>query len=241
MTAASSHDYFGATWVGPRHRAERRPNEDSWLGCRGPFGTLVVVSDGLGSRSEARRGAKVACRAVLRAVRAWHRAGGLSVDDLLERVETLWLAGIAPSTARNCAATCVFALAHGPSQLHVAALGDGMALVRREGAAVEWILGPRAAGFSNETAALGQSSEWIHRSFPLATVDVAVLATDGVADDLLPESIDAFVGWLLGEFAPLAPDRRGRALQRELREWPTPNHTDDKTLVVLVRQETPSS
>ena len=60
---------------GPSHRSEGKPNEDSWLGTRGAFGTLIVVSDGwaLGKRSA--QGAQMACRAVLDAVRCWHRAG----------------------------------------------------------------------------------------------------------------------------------------------------------------------
>ena len=64
-----------------------------------------------------------------------------------------------------------------------------------------------------------------------------MLATDGVADDLLPERIDGFVQWLMDDFAGMAPSQRWRALQRELKDWPTPHHTDDKTLVVLTQRE----
>lgn len=232
----SPDDYFGASAVGPRHRAEGKPNEDSWLGARGAFGTLVVVSDGMGSRRDARRGARMACRAVLDAVRAWHKAGAHCLDDLLGRIEPLWCSLIAPAIARDCAATCLFALAHVRGQVHVAAIGDGVALLRtRRG--LEWVVGPRAAGFANETDALGHSAPWTSRSFPRAGGDVVVLATDGVADDLLPERIDGFVQWLMDDFAGMAPSERWRALQRELKEWPTPHHTDDKTLVVLAQRE----
>jgi serine/threonine protein phosphatase PrpC len=99
------------------------------------------------------------------------------------------------------------------------------------------VLGPRASGFANETEALGQASSWICHSFRRADGDVVVLASDGVADDLLPERIDDFVTWLMDEFAPLPPSQRWRTLQRELMEWPTPRHTDDKTLVVLAQRE----
>jgi serine/threonine protein phosphatase PrpC len=229
-------DYFGASAVGPRHRAEGKPNEDSWLGARGAFGTLVVVSDGMGSRGEARRGAQMACRAVLDAVRAWHKAGARGLDELLGRIEPRWGSLIAPSTARDCAATCLFALAHVHGQVHVAAIGDGLALLRTH-RGLEWVVGPRAGGFANETDALGHSVSWTSRSFPRAGGDVVVLATDGVADDLLPERIDDFVQWLMNDFAGMAPSQRWRALQRELKAWPTPHHTDDKTLVVLAQRE----
>lgn len=229
-------DYFGASVVGPRHRAEGKLNEDSWLGARGAFGTLVVVSDGMGSRREARRGAQMACRAVLDAVRAWHKAGARELDELLVRIEPAWCALIAPASVRECAATCLFALAHAYGQLHVAGIGDGLALVRsRPG--LEWVVGPRSGGFANETAALGHSASWTSRSFPRARGQVVVLATDGVADDLLPERVDGFVQWLMDDIAGMAPSQRWRALHRELKDWPTPHHTDDKTLVVLKQRE----
>ena len=93
----------------------------------------------------------MACRAVLDAVRAWHKAGNGAVADLLQRIEPLWLERIAPSIARDCAATCLFALAHSRGQVHVAAIGDGMALLRTKDGRLEWVVGPRASGFSNET------------------------------------------------------------------------------------------
>jgi hypothetical protein len=60
-----------------------------------------------------------------------------------------------------------------------------------------------------------------------------VLATDGVSDDLDTSRIGDFIRMLVTEFAPLAPPQRWRELCRELTEWPTPHHLDDKTLAVL--------
>jgi hypothetical protein len=62
---------------------------------------------------------------------------------------------------------------------------------------------------------------------------MAVLATDGVADDLISEKLDAFCNWLVDDFLDLNPLKRWRRLQTELRNWPTPGHIDDKTLAVL--------
>ena len=38
------------------------------------------------------------------------------------------------------------------------------------------------------------------------------------------------------DFAPMLPYQRWQALCRELREFPVPNHLDDKTLAMLWRQ-----
>ena len=104
MARRSRVDYFGASVAGPAHRALRKPNEDQWLGASGAFGSLVVVSDGLGSKDRARHGAKKACVATLRAVRAWHKDGTGSLDDLVDRIEPLWLEEIVPFDRSDCAA-----------------------------------------------------------------------------------------------------------------------------------------
>ncbi|KFA90325.1 PP2C family serine/threonine-protein phosphatase [Archangium violaceum] len=232
--------YFGASVKGPFHHAERRPNEDAWLGVRGDFGTLVVVSDGLGSRPQARRGSRMACLAVRDAVRHWAAAENAPMGHLVRLVELLWRLRITPASPEDCAATCLFALVRPPGQLVVAGLGDGMVAVRVEGEPARWVLGRRGDAFSNETAALGAArgpGAWSVQSFDTRERPVAaVLATDGISDDLLENRVDGFVSWLLETFAPLEPGARWRELSRELRDWPTPQHLDDKTLAVVWSQ-----
>lgn len=224
---------FGASVAGPAHRALRRLNEDQWLSASGAFGSLVVVSDGLGSRSHARHGARKACVATLRAVRAWHNDGKRSLDDLVDRIEPIWLEEIAPFDRSDCAATCLLALAHVDGKAYVAALGDGMAAVRMRGA-IERVEHLRGSGFSNETQSLGSGGVWAKRCFECSEIDIAVLASDGVSDDLRPDRLADFVAWLKDEIAVLQPVARWRSLQRELTGWPTPRHLDDKTIAVLV-------
>lgn len=225
-------DYFGASVAGPAHRALRKPNEDHWLGASGAFGSLVVVSDGLGSKDRARHGASKACIATLRAVSAWHKDGTASLDDLVGRIEPLWLEEIAPFDCSDCAATCLLALAHHDGRTYVAALGDGMAAVRTRGA-IERVEHPRGSGFTNETQSLGGGGVWAKRCFECSEIDIAVLASDGVSDDLRPDRLADFVAWLKDEIAALHPVARWRLLRRELNEWPTPRHLDDKTIAVL--------
>lgn len=226
--------YFGASVAGPRHCAERKPNEDCWLGAKRAFGTLIVVSDGMGSRSEARRGSRMACRAVLDAVSAWHKESAKTFDDLLSSIEPRWLDLIAPASARDCAATCLFALMHTNGNLYVAGIGDGMALTQHHGS-LTWTIGPRTSDFGNETKALGSGASWTRRDLQSPSGNVVVLATDGVADDLVTERIPGFVQWLVEVFAVLQPYPRWRALENELKNWPTPRHTDDKTIAILIQ------
>lgn len=229
--------YFGASVAGPAHRAERRPNEDAWLGVKGIFGTLVVVSDGLGTCPRARRGSRMACLAVRDAIRHWTRSVDATTAALVRLVELRWRVRIAPDPPEDCAATCLFALVRPSGELLVAGLGDGMVAVRVDGQATQWVLGQRGAGFSNQTAALGAArgpDAWSFRTFDTrARPFAAVITTDGISDDLLEERLDDFVSWLLETFGPLEAGSRYRKLAGELRAWPTPRHLDDKTLAVL--------
>lgn len=225
-------DYFGASVAGPAHRAARQLNEDRWLGASGSFGSLIVVSDGLGSKPQARRGAQGACIATLRAVRSWFSDGEGTVEQLLRRIEAFWLEEIAPYDRTDCAATCLMALAHQNGGAYVAALGDGMAAVR-SGRTVERIEFPRGLAFSNETMSLGGSGTWASRRYGVSEVDAIVLASDGVSDDLQSDRIADFVAWLTDDIGPLQPQPRWRQLCHELHNWPTPRHLDDKSLAVL--------
>ena len=107
-----------------------------------------------------------------------------------------------------------------------------MAAVRTCGA-IERVEHPRASGFSNETQSLGSGGVWAKRCFECSEIDIAVLASDGVSDDLRPDRLADFVAWLKDEIAAFSPVARWRSLRRELNEWPTPRHLDDKTIAVL--------
>lgn len=233
----AQHTYiFGASVRGPLHRSEGRPNEDAWLHARGSFGSLAVVCDGLGSRPNARAGSRAACAAVKEAVSRWSKAGSAPLSYLSHLVEVLWRLRLHPITPDSAATTVLLALATTEGKCIVGGVGDGIALVRT-GSALRVFIGDRGEGFANETKGLGASTgprAWTLTELPPTDVErVAVLATDGVADDLLPERLDGFCDWLIASFGPLAPRQRRIRLAAELRDWPTPGHLDDKTLAVV--------
>lgn len=227
---------FGASVRGPLHRREGRPNEDAWLHARGRFGSLAVVCDGLGSRPNARAGARAACIAVREAVSLWSKADDAPLSYLPHLVEVLWRLRLHPTAPSSAATTCLLALSTPKGACILGGVGDGLVLVRT-GAAIEVIVSERGEDFANETRGLGASTgprAWTLAALPPADMErVVVLATDGVADDLVPERFDGFCDWLIDSFRPLAPRERHRKLAAELRAWPTPGHLDDKTLAVV--------
>lgn len=227
---------FGASVRGPLHCQENKPREDAWLAASGRYGYVLVVCDGLGSRSNSRVGAEAACRAVRDAIRAHSRAGRAHVPQLLRLIHSLWNVRILPAAADDCATTCLFATVFPWGELLVARLGDGVAALVHTDGSMDIAEGTERS-FGNVTTGLGltrSTTEWaILTRETLPSGSAILLATDGVSDDLRPEAVSAFVAHLLERFGPMPRGSRNRALQKDLNHWPTPRHLDDKTIAVL--------
>lgn len=231
--------YFGASVRGPAHIQASLPNQDAWLGARLRTGAAVVVCDGLGSRRHSRHGATEACRAAIMATRIWRKAAPPApFKTLIPLIHAIWSLRVQPFDEHDCATTCLLAVADDDGSLHVAQLGDGLALVGDAGGVR--VVGRVRDGFGNETTGLGiatRLSEWeTYEGVPEESGSAVLLTTDGIADDLLPDRLHEFLRFIRAAFCPLPAPERWRLLAKELRNWPTPHHSDDKTLALLWSQ-----
>jgi serine/threonine protein phosphatase PrpC len=241
MVCVKEVKMFGGTVRGPRHKKEERENQDSWLKTCAPFGHLIVVCDGLGSRPASSIGARAACAAVRRAVGLW--PGCASTADpshLVRLIEIIWRLLLTPRNPEDCATTCMFALRERGGHLILAGIGDGMAILRKQDDAIATYGGRGDADFGNETAALGAPHRiddwWIATESP-SSGRAVVLASDGVSDDLDTARLGDFVEWLVNDVGQFPATARWRVLRRELSNWPVPHHLDDKTVAVLAEAE----
>ena len=227
---------FGASVRGPLHQREGRLNEDAWLHAAGTFGVLAVVCDGMGSKPNGRLGSQAACLAAKEAVQRWSKVQDAPLSYLAHLIEIFWRLRVHPTEPGSAATTCLLALASESGVWVLGGVGDGL-VITRTGEGQCAVINSRGAEFSNETIGLGASRGPRAWSFvqlaPTGEDRVAVLATDGVSDDLVPEKLDEFCDWLVSSFRDLSPARRWRRLAAELRAWPTPGHLDDKTLAVV--------
>lgn len=230
---------MAVTVRGPEHVREGRPNQDACLVRRNRKAVLAVVCDGLGSRPHSDTGARSACRAAADAVRHWTSSPDAPTELLLRAIHALWNMRVHATGRDESATTCLLAAACADGRLILAQLGDGLVFLKRPGGCIA--LEPGADRFGNETTGLGISKDvrdWRVHVEPQSPGPMAVLlATDGVADDLLPEKREAFVDFLLADFARPQEGVRSRALAAELRSWPTPRHRDDKTVAVLWNEQ----
>ena len=240
--ASRAWQAFGASVRGPAHEREGRPNQDAWGAWHGRAGSVLVVCDGLGSRPHADVGARAACHVAPRAVRAWAAAPKAPDRTRLALVHSLWRLAVSPYDEAECATTCLLAYAEPEGSLFLAQLGDGLVAARLPSGELRRIP-PVDYGFGNVTSGLGIPGalrDWQTTRIAVAPPGThVVLATDGVADDLDPERVDAFVQYVYDTYAPMRARARSPRCAGELRRWPVPYHQDDKTVALLWRAGAP--
>jgi len=228
---------FGASVRGPGHIASGTPNQDSWAAFHHTWGDGVVVSDGVGSKPLSDFGSNAACLAVACTAHA-SRNNGFDKVPLANRIKDDWLSLIAPLDPRECAATCLFAFKLRDGAIRLWALGDGLAAVLKTDGSVASLSEDKSQGFSNTTTALSpnvSAKDWRHLSLPEEECNAILLCTDGVADDL--DDVAGFVKGFIEAHRGLAALSANRRIREMLEHWPTPKHTDDKTIACLFREE----
>ena len=218
---------------GPSHVRDGLPCQDTWLAVADARASLAVACDGMGSRAQAREGARAAVLAARDAWRHWRRSPAGSIEDLIRLLEALWRLRLGRTLPDTAATTCLLYAEDDHGRAAQAQLGDGL-IARRSADGSIAVHPSRSEGFGL-THALGTPHTLADWSFafvePLIPREMLVLATDGVADDLQPGRVGDLAAWVVNE---LGPQRRpGQALAHELRNWPVPHHQDDKTLLIM--------
>lgn len=233
---------FGASVVGPAHVAESKPNQDAWVSFHSFWGDCIAVSDGLGSKPFSNLGSHAACHAAKHAFHACRDQTEVYDGVLSNEIKTNWLSRIAPLKSRDCAATCLFAMRLGDGMFRMAMLGDGLVATLKVDGSIVSLTEDKSQGFSNITAALSSkasSQDWRHLTLKETECDAILLFTDGISDDL--EDLDGFVKGFVQGYRNLATLSANRHIRAMLTNWPTPKHSDDKTIVCLCREESPDA
>lgn len=224
-----------ASVIGPAHAKAGLPNQDAVLIRQGRWGWLAVVSDGMGSRSRADIGARTLCRSAWQSVRQlpFDCSNEVWVDTLYRR----WLARldelqIAPNDAIT---TCLLAWGLPDGRFRLAQLGDG--LILGDPTPSKGLTSRNISSFSNLTLGLGLSKsieDWqFNEGRLIKPGDGLILMTDGIADDL--GNTDGLVQTLIMDMRHRGARAARAMLVRDLSNWPTARHSDDKTIALIFR------
>ena len=235
---------FGASEIGPSHITTGMPNQDSWAAFHHNGCDVLVVSDGLGSKSFSEFGSSMACHAINRVV--WQsllEKKELNLNDAFGRASFLndvrdaWLEGIAPLSAQNASATCLFAFNCSNGMIWIGMLGDGLAAAVLTDGSIKLLQDAKDEGFSNMTQSLSEKTEphdWKIAGVPEERCKAVLLCTDGVADDLVDS--EGFVSGFVDAFCALPVITASSRAADMLIDWPTPKHSDDKTIACLFKR-----
>ena len=226
----------GSSVIGPAHVAQQQVNQDAMVLRGYRKGWVAAACDGLGSSQFSQHGSRMAGRALLDQV---PNLSSMDGDAISSAIHQSWLHRISPYPVRSVATTCLWAVVESNGACRLGQLGDGLILFRTGGRLFR--LTPEREGYGNQTQALWQSHQahlWqyeaCHFSMP---GDGVVLMTDGVSDDLVPESLGGFFEALYRGITSRGR-RRGREwLKDELNNWSTPLHGDDKSVVAIFRAD----
>ncbi len=232
----SSFEICGVSVRGPSHAQKNLPNQDSWLQANVSSRRVLAVSDGMGTRKHAEIGSRQACLAVIDAARIWLRYPDAESDVLLRLIHVIWRARIAPHVLEDCACTCLFTVINHDGSGVAGQLGDGLIAVAdpRE---ISSVARRSDSNFTNETIGLGAGAtlrDWSVMKIPSGT-EIFLMCTDGISEDLIPEKLSEFIVWQTKSVFEKQKSERRDYLYRSLKKWPTPKHTDDKTLAIVYR------
>lgn len=235
---------FGASEIGPAHISTGMPNQDSWASFHHSGYDLLVVSDGLGSKEFSSIGSACVCRAVDYSVCACLQEGCFDIENpdlresFFDRVRDTWLSLIAPLTPDNASATCLFFLRYGDGKVWLGMLGDGCAAAVLANGTTVVLAEGKDESFSNMTESLRRetrASDWKIQGFSEESCVAALLCTDGVADDLV--DMEGFARAFTDSCGGLSTVTAASNTADMLIDWPTPKHSDDKTLACMLKRE----
>ena len=216
--------------IGPGHLLNAQPNQDAVLVKSVPTGWLAVVCDGMGSRSHADFGSKLACRAAFNIIKKVKFT--IESKELITLIYQQWLESLGRVKANDAVTTCLICWLTHQGELRTFQLGDGLILTSKK--KLEHI---DSNNFGNVTTGLGKSrkfSDWQVTQQKLSKGDVIALMTDGISEDINQGVEMEFVNAISERIKGKSIRQAKTWLKNEFKTWATPNHTDDKSLAILV-------
>lgn len=226
---------FGASVIGPAHLLSHASNQDA-LSVRGrKWGWITAVCDGVGSCVHSDIGARAASKAVQHTLRENRML--IPHEATNADIHAKWLQHIKPYAVHDVATTCLYGQVLPSGEAIVGQLGDGLILYRENGVFHQFT--PNRMGYGNQTAALWKQhapEQWLNARFTLQKPgDGVILMTDGISDDLIADALPAFFEVMYQTALRCSRRQAKRWLQKELGDWATPKHGDDKTLAAIFR------
>lgn len=195
----------------------------------------MVLCDGIGSAPYSHIGAGMACRAAKASFLMMTKKNLFEPEDFIDVLTDIWISKFPPGESSDFATTCSFCIISRNGCAFWGSLGDSIFIVKEEGGiAVQMTLERKLFGDLTDALGMNNKDDWQFGYLNnISPGFKALLASDGVGDDLNPDKFTELLDYLYEKYTDLNPYYRWRSLSKELYHWNTPGHLDDKTLAYL--------
>ncbi|MBE8232935.1 MAG: protein phosphatase 2C domain-containing protein [Endozoicomonadaceae bacterium] len=220
--------------TGPGHINDNLPNQDA-IGhfCNEEY-WAIVVCDGMGSRIHANLGSIIAIKSIKAILKKsdFDIPSKTVIAEFYQHwLDTLKQRAIKPNDAVT---TALIAWGDHYGNFRFFQLGDGLICSKQR------VYSPESVDeFSNLTTGLGLSkkySDWVVGKGILSTEsNTLLMMSDGISEDITDPCA------LTEALAAYSSNRSPRRIKKHLKDifmnWPTPFHTDDKSLAMVILNE----
>ena len=214
--------------IGKNHIASGLPNQDAYWTSHYPYGDIIVVADGVGSEKHSEYASQAVVKAV-DSVFSQIAQETLAVEDLVDSLCFQFRQYLNELYDGTPSTTCVFCVNLFSKGLFIGQIGDGICCGYINGE--QFVFQHKDASFANIVNPLTPGcppDRWSLMHFSNIQEVEVLLATDGVADDILPGRESEFAHYMV-DLVEKA-EKRLDALNDILQNWETPQSNDDKTI-----------
>lgn len=216
--------------IGPLHIRENIPNQDSCIVKKYTWGTIGVVCDGLGSKKYSHIGSAALVDSVVQAAKIFNFTKNINLFEPL--LKSLWDTAISPYMTNETSTTLLFTIVK-DKKLYVGRVGDGaIAIFGKNNILVE----EDKDMFTNYTMPFGREEKIKWYIFDENEIDYVVMCSDGISEDIQRDKLLDFFEDYIKNYKKMSSMKRHHEIKQWLKNWPVIGHSDDKTIVALIKE-----
>jgi len=220
---------WGVSQIGPLHIKNNIPNQDSFIVKEYNWGIVGVVCDGLGSKKYSHIGSNALVKSIVQVSEVFDFSKDITLFEPLVFDE--WKENINPYKEEETSTTLLFVIIKN-SKIYIGRVGDGaIAIFGKDSLLIE----EDKDSFTNYTTPFGRDTliEW--EIYDEVEVDSIVICSDGISEDIEHDKkLDFFSTYLLN-YKNMNSKIRTKEIEKWLENWSVRGHTDDKTIVALIK------
>ncbi len=231
MTGINKWQGWGVSQIGPLHIKNGVPNQDSSVVKEYSWGIVGVVCDGLGSKKYSHIGSSALTKSIVQASKIFDFSKDIKLFEPL--VRSLWNINIYPYSQDETSTTLLFVIVKN-EKVYIGRVGDGaIAVFGKNSLLIE----EDKDSFTNYTTPFGRETLIDWQIYDELEVDYIVICSDGISEDIKRDKLLDFFEKYLLNYKNVSSSKRTYEIKKWLGNWPVRGHTDDKTIVALLKEQ----